>query len=439
MAGQYIAQKYKIIRSLGEGTYGEVYLVEHVDLGVHFAIKLLKGTLSDQSVIVERFKREAEILLRFTNPGSTAIRDFGRTDGGRYYMVTDFCEGALLEDVIARKVSFGIPRTLKIMSQLCRTLHAAHHANIVHRDIKSSNVMIEGLTSNFSELPEPDSVVVKVLDFGIAKLHEELQSNQSSTQEGVSIGTPVYMSPEQAAGEGGLDHRVDLYSAGILMYELLSGDVPFLGDTVIQTLLRHLTQPPPPFDPELQIPLEVERIVMRSLEKEKDLRYQSGIEFAEDCEQAYKALSNPETFNTSTAASASEAAPPVTTLESGVKQRVLCLDDNEMILEIMRHLLEREGFEVITSSNFSNIHQPIFDEGVALMLCDVQMPGLPGNKICAMLKQAKRDLKIALFSNLPDRELEDLAKSSRADAWISKNAKPEHWIQEVRRLVGKSK
>lgn len=443
MIGQYIAHKYRVLRSLGEGTYGEVLLVEHTDLKVKFAIKLLKRTLTDQSVLVERFKREAEILLRFTHPGSTALRDFGRTDGGRYYMVTDFCEGVLLEDVITRKVPVGIPRTLKIMSQLCRTLDAAHKANIIHRDIKSSNVMIEGLSSEFSELPEPDSLVVKVLDFGIAKLQEELQSNQSSTQEGVSIGTPVYMSPEQAAGEGGLDHRVDLYAAGVLMYELLSGDVPFLGETVIQTLLRHLTQPPPPFPPELMIPLEVERITMRALEKERELRYQNGMEFAEDCEQAYRALSNPEAYQASLEApvdslAVTEQALAPSSSPEHKKPLVLCLDDNEMILEIMRHLLEREGYEVLTASSFASIHAPIFERGVALMLCDVQMPGLPGNKICAMLKQAKRDLKVALFSNLPDRELEALARSANADAWISKNAKPEQWLKDIRALTAGS-
>jgi CheY-like chemotaxis protein len=249
------------------------------------------------------------------------------------------------------------------------------------------------------------------------------------------------MSPEQASGEGGLDHRVDLYAAGVLMYELLSGDVPFLGETVIQTLLRHLTQTPPPFSLDLLIPLEVERIVMHALEKEREYRYQSGGEFAEDCERAYRALSNPEEFEAqlgSLAPSKSNESEKVSipaAMPGSDRARILLLDDSEMILEIMRHLLEREGFEVITASSFSNIHRPIFEQGISLMLCDVQMPGLPGDRICSMLKRAKRDLKIALFSNLPERELESLASGCHADAWISKNAKPEHWLSEVRRLL----
>jgi len=435
MEGTFIAGKYKVIRSLGEGTYGEVFLVENIDLGVRFALKLLKATLIDQSQLVERFKREAEILLRLIHPSSVVLRDFGRTDGGRYYMATDFCQGVLLEDIISKRVPIGVPRVLKIMSQLLRALEAAHTLRIVHRDIKSANVMIEGLASDFSSLPEPDDISVKVLDFGIAKLQEQLERNQSSTLEGVSIGTPVYMSPEQASGEGGLDHRVDLYAAGILMYELLSGEVPFLGETVIQTLLKHLTQPPPPFEESLGIPLEVEHIVVHALEKERERRFQTGAEFAAACEAAFSHLSHPESFAISEGETSAAPVAPTTAPTASQGKKILCLDDNEMILEIMRHLLEKEGYTVITANNFSVIHKPVFEDEVDLMLCDVQMPGLPGNKICQMLKQAKRDLKIALFSNIPERELQALARDSKADSWISKNAKPSEWLTAIRELL----
>jgi serine/threonine protein kinase len=350
--------------------------------------------------------------------------------------VTDFCEGVLLEDVISKRIPIGVPRVLKIMSQLLRVLDAAHSLHIVHRDIKSANVMIEGLASNFSSLPEPDDLNVRVLDFGIAKLQEQLEGNQSSTLEGVSIGTPVYMSPEQASGEGGLDHRVDLYAAGVLMYELLSGDVPFLGETVIQTLLKHLTQPPPSFEESLGIPLEVEHIVVHALEKEKERRYQTGAEFAAACEAAFAHLSNPETFAADLSAQKELVQETgVSSAQSVVGKKILCLDDNEMILEIMRHLLEKEGYTVITANNFSVIHKPVFEDQVDLMLCDVQMPGLPGNKICQMLKQAKRELKIVLFSNIPERDLQALAKEARADSWISKNAKPGEWLTSIKALL----
>jgi serine/threonine protein kinase len=322
------------------------------------------------------------------------------------------------------------------MSQLLRVLDAAHSLHIVHRDIKSANVMIEGLPSNFSTLPEPDDLNVRVLDFGIAKLQEQLEGNQSSTLEGVSIGTPVYMSPEQASGEGGLDHRVDLYAAGVLMYELLSGDVPFLGETVIQTLLKHLTQPPPSFEESLGIPLEVEHIVVHALEKEKERRYQTGAEFAAACEAAFAHLSNPETFAADLSAQKELVQETgVSSARSAAGKKILCLDDNEMILEIMRHLLEKEGYTVITANNFSVIHKPVFEDQVDLMLCDVQMPGLPGNKICQMLKQAKRELKIVLFSNIPERDLQALAKEARADSWISKNAKPAEWLTSIKALL----
>ena len=116
-------------------------------------------------------------------------------------------------------------------------------------------------------------------------------------------------------------------------------------------------------------------------------------------------------------------------------RRVLCLDDNEMILQIMKHLLESEGFHVFIANNFATIHDYVFEEHVPLMICDVNMPGLPGNKICQMLKQAKPEMRIILFSNIPERDLERLAKESHADDWLSKNSKPNMWIEKIKSMA----
>lgn len=441
MKSQVLASKYKVEDKLGEGSYGSVYLVRHIDLGLLFAMKILKAGRSTDAQIVERFKKEAGILLRFNHAGTSALRDFGRTEDGAYYMVTDFCEGYSLEDILATKKRISVIQALEVTVQILKTLEAAHALQIIHRDIKSANVMLveKYLEHGEPTMPPPGQIQVRVLDFGIAKLQEDLTSVQSSsTLEGVSVGTPTYMSPEQAAGEADLDHRVDVYAAGILLYELLSGDVPFAGQTVVQTLLKHLTQPPPPFPDDLEIPAEVEAAVRKALEKEKDKRFQSAEAFRNACEALLADL-------TKAPAPKETHASPVKREERPLKaegadfsiegvRRILCLDDNEMILEIMRHLLEREGYEVFTASNFSVIHDFIFKEHVALMLCDVQMPGLPGNKICQMLKQALPQMKIVLFSNIPDRELEKLSLEAKADAWMSKNSKPEVWLKRIKEL-----
>lgn len=261
-ASKIIAGKYQIVRALGQGSFGTVYLVRHVDLGVHYALKLLKKSFSNDENFLERFRREAEMLLRFSHPGSVQLRDFGRTEEGLYYMALDYCRGDILEELLLRDGALSVFDTLELMLQILSVLDAAHAVYIIHRDIKSGNVIIER---------GPDgNPIVKILDFGIAKLKEGSAGEIKMTMEGATVGTPDYMSPEQASGEEDLDHRVDLYSAGILMYEMLTGSVPFRGSTVMQTLLKHLTQPVPPIPPELGIPDYVCRIVYRALEKERD-------------------------------------------------------------------------------------------------------------------------------------------------------------------------
>lgn len=452
MEGTIISGKYQVLRPLGEGTYGTVYLVQHMDLGVQFALKLLKGKQAiPDSKLIDRFKREAEILLRFTHQGTVLFRDFGRTEDGVYYMVTDFCDGVSLEDIVARKEKFSVAQALEIMVQVLTTLEAAHLMQIIHRDIKSGNVMLErwgaaGKEPQLSTLRVED-VRTRILDFGIAKLQEDLQFEGSHmTLEGVSIGTPAYMSPEQASGEADLDHRVDIYACGVLLYELISGVVPFTGATVVQTLLKHLTQPPPPFNSALGVPESVSAIVMRALEKERSKRFQTARDFKLACARSAEHLvpSHDDGQSGTVVLSRSQFGLASGTTESvrissvgaraAVESRakVLCLDDNEMILQILRHLLEKEGYEVYTAANFSVIHDYIFRDQVNLMLCDVEMPGLPGNKICQLLKRVAPNLKIVLFSNIAERELEKLAAECKADGWLSKNSKPEEWINAVR-------
>lgn len=437
MNSELIDNKYRVLRTLGEGAYGKVLLVEHRQIGARFALKLLKRNLSDDEQFIERFKREAEILLRFSHPCSVQFRDFGRTADGTYYLATDYCSGVLLEAMLEAGGRFEVLQALDIICAVLSTLEAAHKLGIVHRDIKSANVMIEGLNS--ADLAARMNIAkfsIKVLDFGIAKLTEDLRVESTSTLKGVSIGTPAYMSPEQAAGEFDLDHRADIYSCGILLYELLCGDVPFMGKSVVQTLLKHLTQPPPGFDPALKIPGYIEAIVMRALEKEKDDRYGSAQEFLEACEGAREQLR----IDAVPAAKAAfpvlkQKRPIVSSPEQSSRPKILCLDDNEMILGITKHLFEKEDFQVFTAANFSAIHDYIFNEKVDLMLCDVNMPGLPGNKICQLIKSALPDLKIVLFSNIQERDLERLSKECGANDWISKNTKPDEWVKRIKELL----
>lgn len=415
-----IAGKYEVIRELGEGATGKVFLVKHVDIGVQYALKILNRSLCDQRFI-DRFKREAEVLSRFSHPGSVQLRDFGRTEDNAYYMAMDYCEGKTLKKIIEEKGELPIRQALNILDQLLNVLAAAHKEGIVHRDIKPENLML----LKDSEGKE----IVKVLDFGIAKLRE-VETNSSMTMEGASIGTPQYMSPEQASGEKNLDQRVDLYAAGVLTYEMLTGAPPFLGDNVLQTLILHLTQAPKPFAEEYGFPMPIQDLVFKALEKNRDARYQTAQEFLEAC-RTVQGLLNRSGMDIEATSGVVKEPVEVPKEEPKKATKILCLDDSEMILHIFKHILEENGFEVYTANNSAAVHQYLFQEGVELLVTDVQMPDLPGTKVCRMLKKSLPNLKVLLFSNLPDRELEKLSSESKADGWISKNTKPKEWLEKI--------
>ena len=430
VALQVIAGKYEVIKVIGEGASGRVYLVKHVELRSLYALKLLDPTLALESRIIDRFKNEAEVLRRFNHPGSVQLRDFGRTDEGLYYMAMDYCAGEALKDRLFQKRRYTVEEALHFGIEMLDIIEAAHRVGIVHRDIKPENLMIERAGEHVER--------IRILDFGIARLKELPEGTTRATIEGASIGTPQYMAPEQAAGERTIDHRADIYSAGIVLYELLSGTVPFEGKNVVHTLLMQITQPAPPFRQSLHIPVEVERAVLKALEKDVEKRYQSAAEFKAALEKVLQEL--PETVRQSVPQGAAEVAPASTHdwggTQAGTRQyKVLCLDDQEMIINILKHLLEKEGYLVQTSTDWAVIHEYLFSEDVDLLISDVEMPGMKGTAVCQILKETMPHLKIALFSNVPERILEKMAEEARADAWISKNWTPAQWLASIRDVL----
>ncbi|MCB0339433.1 MAG: protein kinase [Bdellovibrionales bacterium] len=432
MTSEIIAGKYRMLRVLGDGGTGRVYLVDHIDLGAKYALKLLSKQLSEDLGFIERFKREAEILSRFSHPGSLQLRDFGRTLEGRYYMAIEYSDGVLLSDLIAEKQSFSIDEALDIVQQILSVLAAAHELGIVHRDIKPDNIMVER--------GESGENIVRILDFGIASLKERAELGADAANEGASIGTPEYMSPEQASGEGNLDHRVDIYATGIVLYELLAGQVPFQGDSIVKTLLLQLIQPLDPLPVSKNVPLLVEEIIAKALKKDRDLRFQSAADFREACNRAQRVLRGElrieelEVMDRSSEFDSEDALAAPGNFDDS-KTKILCLDDDPMILNILQHVLEQHDYNVSTISSYTQLHQHVFKDKVSLLLTDVQMPGLSGAKICAMLKKMKPDLKIILFSNIDTRELETLAAESHADAWMSKGLKPKEWLEVIDNLM----
>ncbi|MEZ4752812.1 MAG: protein kinase [Bdellovibrionota bacterium] len=423
-----IADKYEVIREVGVGATGTVYLVKHKDLGVEYALKILNRFLSNDQKFISRFKKEGEVLTRFTHPGSVQLRDFGKTDDGLYYMTMEFCEGTVLKDALEERGQFSVKDSLEIVRQTLDVLDAAHKAGIIHRDIKPDNIMLVEKNDG--------SFQVKIMDFGIAKIRQEVDLSTTMTIEGATVGTPQYMSPEQAGGESNLDHRVDVYSAGIVLYELLSGTLPIKGETVLQTMIMQLTKPPNPFNEDLNIPNAVQEVVFKALAKSKSGRFDNAAEFSTACLALIEKINKGESLGETSRAVKQSGLAEQFSEESNQGKKILHLDDDEMILHITKHILEREGYQVHSTSDPALIHNHVFSQHVDLMICDVQMPAMPGTTVCKLLKKAKPDLKIVLFSNIGERELAKLVVECNVNAWMSKNDKPDAWLLKVKELLG---
>jgi serine/threonine-protein kinase len=286
LIGSVLSGRYRIDRLLGEGGMGAVYEAEHTHMRKRFAVKVLHTEMSRMPEVVARFEREALAAAHIEHPNVAGATDFGMLDDGSFFLVLEYVEGRSLREVVGEgRLELG--RALHITNQIASAVQRAHALGIVHRDLKPENVML--VTKDL----DPD--FVKVLDFGIAKVpvgslaSEELPASAASgapkvlTQLGMVYGTPEYMAPEQAVGQS-VDARADLYSLGVMLYEMLAGTRPFDHDSKVALLGMHVTARVPPFVercPEALVPPEVEAIVMRLMKKEADDRFADAKELME--------------------------------------------------------------------------------------------------------------------------------------------------------------
>jgi len=275
LVGTTVDGRYQIERKLGEGGMGIMYLAIHAMIGNRCALKVLRGELSGEGEVAERFIQEARAAAAIGNDHIIQITDFGQLPDGAAYFVMEFLDGLALHDVIKEKPQMEAERVLDVVIQCCEALTAAHSASIIHRDLKPDNIFLvkKGNTSDF----------VKILDFGIAKVASG-DTGKRLTKTGMIFGTPQYMSPEQAAGTG-VDARTDIYALGIIMYEMLCGHVPFEADTFMGVLTKHLYEepiPPSRLVPPVGIDQNLEAVLLKAIAKKPDRRYQSMEDFASD-------------------------------------------------------------------------------------------------------------------------------------------------------------
>src|SRR5436853_5032306 len=286
LIGKVFDGKYRLDERLGGGGMGTVYRATHLLIERTVAIKVLSQRFLGDETAQQRFHREARAAGRMQHPNAVTVTDFGATDDGYLYIVMELLEGQTLRDLLAREAPLDPARAVSFMLQASAAVGAAHDAGLIHRDLKPANIFVE----HRPNMP----ATVKVLDFGVAKCAVEEQADDdfiTLTQVGAIIGTPRYMAPEQCSGVGMLTPAADVYSLGIILYEMLTGAVPFNADTPLALALRQVSErPTAPREIVASIPRELEKIVLRALAKNPADRPPNANEFRRELHEIATAL-----------------------------------------------------------------------------------------------------------------------------------------------------
>jgi len=272
LIGTLVSDRYRVLRKLGEGGMGRVYEAQHEGIGKKVALKCLNAEYATHPVVVERFKREARAATAVGNEHIVDVTDLGDLPDGSPFIVMEHLEGRELAALIDQG-PLTLGRAVRILDQVCGALAAAHAKGIVHRDLKPENIFLISRGGNAD--------FVKVLDFGISKMREPEETAPSLTRTGMAMGTPQYMSPEQAQGKLSTDHRTDVYALGVILYRMLTGKVPFSAESFPMLIVAIVTQDAPSvllLRPEL--PSAMDGIVRRALARDVDERFQSVTELA---------------------------------------------------------------------------------------------------------------------------------------------------------------
>ena len=279
LIGTVLADRYAILDRLGVGGMGAVYRAEQRALGRDVAVKVLRRELGRDPDTVARFHREAQALSNLRHPNTVAVLDFGQTPDGLLFLVMELLEGEMLSTRLHREGALPVADALRITTGILRSLGEAHRAGIVHRDLKPDNIVLAKVEAHAA-----GEELVKVVDFGVAKIQPggaDAPIDPLATQEGTVFGTPRYMSPEQAQGRS-LDGRSDLYAVGVMLFQMLTGAVPFGEDDAVVVMAHHIMTPAPrvlDLHPAAHIPRELDDLVAASLQKRPADRPETAEEF----------------------------------------------------------------------------------------------------------------------------------------------------------------
>jgi eukaryotic-like serine/threonine-protein kinase len=274
LIGHVLAGKYRIESRISEGGMGLVYRATHIFMDKELAIKVLNPGLAADEKVIARFSREAKAASRISHPHAVTVTDFGEDENGVVFLAMEYLKGRTLKEVIRTEGPLPLPRVVEIVRQVSSALASAHSMGVVHRDLKSDNIMIEALPGNIEW--------AKVLDFGIAKIKRTTGNLDSTlTEPNIVIGTPHYMSPEQCTQSSEIDLRSDIYSLGIITYEMLAGHLPFTGDSPTEIMVKHIQEfAPSILEDRPELPSAIDEVITRALAKNPQYRFLTATEFA---------------------------------------------------------------------------------------------------------------------------------------------------------------
>jgi serine/threonine-protein kinase len=278
LTGQTLSERYTVLERIGTGGMSVVYLARHELLKKKVAIKVLRSEQAIRKDGQARFHREAKAAASIGDPHIVDITDYGFNDSGDAFIVMELLEGRDLRETVAGEGALSPGRAVAIARQILRGLQSAHDKGIIHRDLKAENVFL---------CQRDGKDFVKLLDFGISKITQPLEDDGDApglTTTGQVLGTPQYLAPEQAHGIEHVDHRADLYAMGVILYEMLAGELPFTGKSVFEVVMKHVQEAPQPLRerrPDLAIPQQLEQVVMVALAKDPEHRYQTAREMLE--------------------------------------------------------------------------------------------------------------------------------------------------------------
>ena len=285
LVGSIVADRYHVLRKLGEGGMGQVYLAEHVKMGRKSALKVMNPAMVKDADAISRFNREAANASHINHPNVADVYDFGETPDGIIYLAMEFVDGPPLTKLIEDEGPMSPGRAASIVRQASEALEVAHDMGIVHRDLKPDNIMIARSREG--------NDVVKVVDFGIAKAADN--AAQKVTKTGLVVGTPEYMSPEQLAGDK-LDGRSDIYALALVAFNMLTGKLPFPADTVQESMIMRLTESPrklADMRPEVGWSSDVQAALDKALQRDVNARYQTATEFGKSLSRALEKMATP--------------------------------------------------------------------------------------------------------------------------------------------------